>query len=66
MGTFINVILLRAIHKFKAKQAIMSRTGNTGPPESEMERSLRYKNLDLLIILTITDKKFKFQDHHLN
>ena len=33
---------LRAITKFKQKLVIMNQTGNTGPPDTSMERSLRY------------------------
>eukprot|EP00092_Neocalanus_flemingeri_P029509 GFUD01032042.1.p1 GENE.GFUD01032042.1~~GFUD01032042.1.p1 ORF type:complete len:673 (+),score=157.51 GFUD01032042.1:250-2019(+) len=33
--------LSRAVEKYKAKEAIMNRTGNSGPPETDLERSLR-------------------------
>ena len=33
-------IKFRALKKYKAKQDIMGRTGNTGPPETDLEGSL--------------------------
>ena len=33
----------RAVAKYKAKMRILSRTGNTGPPETDLELSLGYE-----------------------
>ena len=40
-------ILFRALGKFKDKQTIMTQTGNTGPPDTDYERLLRYFKLEI-------------------
>ena len=35
--------IFRSVAKYKAKRVILSRTGNTGPPETDLERALGYE-----------------------